>query len=74
MKILITGSAGFIVSHLVKKLLQNLINQIIGLENINDYYDLRVKYGRLDDCGIRIKNIKHNELIQSDKFDNYRFI
>lgn len=74
MKILITGAAGFIGYHLLKRLVTNKENQIIGLDNINDYYDLRVKYGRLDDCGIRIQNIKHNVLIQSDKFENYRFV
>lgn len=74
MKILITGSAGFIGYHLVKKILQNPANQIIGLDNINDYYDLRVKYGRLDDCGIKIQNIKQNVLVPSDNYTNYKFI
>jgi len=74
MKILITGSAGFIGYHLVKKLIDNKDNHIIGLDNINDYYDLRVKYGRLDDCGIRIQKIKHNILVQSDKYEHYHFI
>ncbi|MCK5050757.1 MAG: NAD-dependent epimerase [Candidatus Cloacimonetes bacterium] len=73
MKILITGSAGFIGYHLIKKLIKTN-NVIIGLDNINDYYDLRVKYGRLDYCGIRIQNIKHNVLIESDKHENYHFI
>ena len=74
MKILITGSAGFIGYHLVKRLLSNPEYEIIGLDNINDYYDLRVKYGRLDDCGIHIQNIRHNVLVQSEIFPNYRFI
>jgi len=72
-KILITGSAGFIGYHLIKKLIQTN-NEIIGLDIINDYYDLRVKFGRLDKCGIHIQNIKHNEMTQSTKFSNYRFI
>lgn len=74
MKILITGAAGFIGYHLLKRLVTNKENQIIGLDNINDYYDLRVKYGRLDNCGIHIQNIKHNKLIQSTKYSNYKFI
>ncbi len=73
MKILITGTAGFIGYHLLKKLIST-DNQIVGLDNINDYYDLRVKYGRLDDCGIHIQKIRLNQLIQSEKYDNYRFI
>ena len=46
MKILITGTAGFIGSHLALKLLQRG-DEVVGLDNINDYYDPRVKYGRL---------------------------
>ena len=38
--------------------------EIVGLDIINDYYDLRVKYGRLDNCGIHIQNIKHNVMIK----------
>lgn len=74
MKILVTGAAGFIGYHLVKRLVNDRKNDIIGLDNINDYYDLRVKYGRLDDCGISIQNIIQNVLTQSNKFENYKFI
>ncbi|MDN5354987.1 MAG: UDP-glucuronate 4-epimerase, partial [Candidatus Cloacimonadota bacterium] len=70
----ITGAAGFIGYHLVKKLQQNEENKVVGLDNINDYYDLRVKYGRLDDCGIHLQNIKHNDLVQSTRYPNYNFI
>ena len=74
MKVLITGSSGFIGYHLVKRLVENPEYEIIGLDNINDYYDLRVKYGRLEDCGIHIQNIRHNVLVQSEIFSNYSFI
>jgi UDP-glucuronate 4-epimerase len=74
MKILVTGTAGFIGFHLIKKLVINKEFQIIGLDNINDYYDLRIKYGRLEESGIHIQNIKYNCKIQSTKFDNYQFI
>jgi len=73
MKILITGTAGFIGYHLVEKLI-NTENDIVGLDIINDYYDLRVKYGRLENCGIHIQDIRHNSMIKSTKYDNYRFI
>lgn len=41
MKILITGSAGFIGFHLCKKLLEK--NQVIGIDNLNSYYDVKLK-------------------------------
>ncbi|WP_300362890.1 NAD-dependent epimerase/dehydratase family protein, partial [Hydrogenimonas sp.] len=51
MKILITGTAGFIGFHLAQRLLERG-DEIVGLDNINDYYDQRVKYGRLEQTGI----------------------
>lgn len=44
--VLITGSAGFIGFHLSKKLLAQGY-QVVGLDNLNDYYDQRLKYDRL---------------------------
>ncbi|MDY3706227.1 NAD-dependent epimerase/dehydratase family protein [Vagococcus lutrae] len=49
MKILITGAAGFIGSNLITKLIKlNEKNCIIGVDNLNDYYDLNLKKDRLD--------------------------
>ena len=48
MKILITGAAGFIGAFLSKKLLENTNDDIIGLDNLNDYYDVSLKEARLD--------------------------
>lgn len=45
MKILVTGTAGFIGSHLAQRLLARG-DEVVGLDSINDYYDVRVKYGR----------------------------
>ena len=46
MKILITGAAGFIGMHAVLKF-ASLGHEVIGLDNINDYYDIRIKHARL---------------------------
>ena len=46
MKILVTGAAGFIGSNLLGRLASRG-DEVIGLDNINDYYDVRLKYGRL---------------------------
>lgn len=43
MKILITGIAGFIGYNLAKKLVSNKNNIIIGVDNLNNYYDVRLK-------------------------------
>lgn len=51
MKILITGIAGFIGFHIAKKLM-NQGHQIVGIDNINDYYDINLKLGRLTQLGI----------------------
>src|SRR5690606_34057082 len=73
MKILITGTAGFIGFHLAKKMLERG-DEIIGLDSINDYYDIRVKYGRLEMTGISKEKIEYNKLVQSTIHPNYQFI
>lgn len=72
-KVLITGTAGFIGFHLAKELLAKGY-EVIGLDNINDYYDVNLKYGRLKESGIKEVLIEYNELVNSEKFDNYKFI
>ena len=58
MKILITGSAGFIGFHAVKKFLE-LGHEIVGIDNINDYYDTNLKKSRLQQISsTRFKFIK----------------
>ena len=51
MKILITGTAGCIGFHLAKRLLERG-DEVVGIDNINDYYDVDLKYARLAETGI----------------------
>ncbi|GAA4087067.1 NAD-dependent epimerase/dehydratase family protein [Mucilaginibacter panaciglaebae] len=72
MKILVTGCAGFIGFHLARHLL-NRGDEVIGLDNLNDYYDVNLKYSRLSELGISSDHITGNKCIVSDKFDNFQF-
>jgi len=75
MKILVTGAAGFIGFHTAKKLI-SLNHEVIGLDNINDYYDINLKYARLDELGIdRKKAEKFSSLTDSKKYpEAFKFI
>lgn len=66
-KILITGSAGFIGFHLLQALLQKN-HRIIGIDNINDYYDVRLKYSRLSTLA-GTRNNENYEFIELDLAD-----
>lgn len=73
MKLLITGTAGFIGYHLSQKLLERG-DEIVGLDSINDYYDINIKYGRLANKGIDKNRISYTKKIKSTKYENYQFI
>jgi len=73
LKILVTGTAGFIGFHLAKKLLE-LGHEVIGYDNINDYYDVNLKYARLNELGINIDEVKENVLVQSLTCPKHKFI
>ena len=72
MKILVTGAAGFIGFHLVSRLCGEG-ETVVGIDNINDYYPVSLKYARLEETGIPEREIVQGRMVQSKKFDNYKF-
>ncbi len=71
--ILVTGGAGFIGFHLAQKLIARG-DEVVGLDNINDYYDVNLKYARLSETGIKKEYIYYNKYVQSENYSNYKFI
>ena len=72
-KVLVTGAAGFIGFHTTVKLLQMDFN-VVGLDSLNDYYDVNLKKSRLSLNGIETSEIYYNKLLQSTSENYYRFI
>ncbi|WP_273276735.1 NAD-dependent epimerase [Maribacter polysiphoniae] len=75
MRILVTGAAGFIGFHTIKKLVANK-HIVVGLDNINDYYEVDLKYARLKELGIEKSQASQlNKLTTSEKYsERYKFI
>ncbi len=72
MKILVTGAAGFIGFHLVRALCEKG-ESVFGIDNINDYYPVSLKYARLAECGIAEREIIQEHIVRSTKYPEYRF-
>ncbi|MBT5935567.1 NAD-dependent epimerase [Sulfurimonas sp.] len=72
MKILVTGCAGFIGYFLTKRLLQRG-DTVIGIDNLNDYYDVNLKYGRLNELGVQISTQDIFSKQESVKYSNFSF-
>lgn len=71
-KILVTGAIGFIGYHLTKKLIDENY-EVVGIDNINDYYDTALKYNKLPSLGINDKLIEPNKEYVSKTHANFRF-
>ncbi|HPR86016.1 MAG TPA: NAD-dependent epimerase/dehydratase family protein [Prolixibacteraceae bacterium] len=72
MKILVTGTAGFIGFHTVKNLAAQG-HRVIGIDNINGYYDIDLKYSRLELSGINKHYIRSHQPVKSTIYPNYTF-
>ncbi|WP_169999855.1 NAD-dependent epimerase [Campylobacter sp. RM9328] len=73
MKILVTGTAGFIGFHLANALAKRG-DEVVGYDNINDYYDVNLKLARLKNAGFDVSEIEERKLITSKTNANLKFI
>lgn len=72
--ILVTGAAGFIGFHTVKKLLETTDFHVVGLDNINDYYPMTLKFERLKELGIHPDFVRYRQKTKSKSHDRFEFI
>ncbi|WP_200976174.1 NAD-dependent epimerase [Echinicola sp. 20G] len=73
MKFLVTGSAGFIGHGLSRKLLEEG-HKVVGIDSINDYYDIGLKFGRLANLGIVREDVKDHEIATSTIYEDLSFM
>ena len=72
MNILVTGTAGFIGFHVVNRLLSDGHN-VVGIDSINEYYDVHLKFSRLAYTGITKNKIQFNKPVESTSNNAYTF-
>ena len=75
MKILVTGTAGFIGYHLTRRLAEQG-DEVVGLDSINDYYDVGLKHGRLGELGLAVPQPQPGRPgpVASSSYPNLRFV
>ena len=72
MKILVTGAAGFIGSFVASRLAERG-DEVAGIDNLNAYYDVNLKYGRLERDGIARPEAERGQWVRSRRHPKYRF-
>ena len=70
-QILVTGAAGFIGFNLCQSLLKDGF-EVLGVDNLNDYYDVGLKYARLKELGISDNNLD-SKVYHSESYQNFMF-
>ena len=74
MKILVTGTAGFIGFYAARRLAERG-DEVVGLDCINDYYDPSLKFARLKEAGLDVETAREfGKTTKSGKHPNYRFL
>lgn len=69
----LTGAAGFIGYHTARTLLSEGY-QILGHDNLNDYYDPELKKDRLKELGISAEEFRDGEVVSSSRFADFSFV
>lgn len=73
MSTVVTGIAGFIGMRVARALCERG-EEVVGLDSVNDYYDPRLKFARLEHLGIHVNDSAPGHLCRSDRYENLSFV